>query len=282
MKFGGKEVLGVYLGDDPADALYLGDELVWSGSWTPAALFANEETGLWYDFSDLSTMFKDDAGNTAAEVDDVVGRVLDKSGNGIHAIQDDNAKRPILRQDEDDNYYLEFDGTDDFLVTASNLALASKTCSIFATVQRPASGFAIYLELSANANSNTYSFYCAAGAEAGFAGFTSKARATTANSLIAATAKNHAADTLALVAIQHDIDGNSTIRVDGEAGTDSTSNKGTSGNFASYPLYIGRRGGTDLAYNGPMYGVVVRGTLTTGDQLTEAEAYLAGKSGVAL
>lgn len=31
MNFGGKEVLGVYLGDDPVDALYLGDELVWSG-----------------------------------------------------------------------------------------------------------------------------------------------------------------------------------------------------------------------------------------------------------
>jgi hypothetical protein len=91
-----------------------------SGGFTPATL-----SGLvaWYDPSDLSSMYQDSAGTTPAAVDSPVGKILDKSGGGHHATQATSDSRPILRQ-SGGVYYLEFDGVDDSLETAS-FALAS-------------------------------------------------------------------------------------------------------------------------------------------------------------
>jgi hypothetical protein len=48
-------------------------------SFSPASLFALSEPGVWYDPSDLTTMFTDTAGTTQAAVGDAVALVLDKS-----------------------------------------------------------------------------------------------------------------------------------------------------------------------------------------------------------
>jgi hypothetical protein len=49
-------------------------------TFTPLDLFQNSEQGAWYDPSDLSTLFQDDAGTTPVTVDgDPVGLMLDKS-----------------------------------------------------------------------------------------------------------------------------------------------------------------------------------------------------------
>lgn len=97
--------------------------------WTPAELFASSEEGFWLDPSDLSTLWQDTAGTTPAAVGDPVGRVDDKSGNGHNAIQGTSGKRPILRQDGDGAYYLEFDGTDDTL--SITVATAQPWTSIY-------------------------------------------------------------------------------------------------------------------------------------------------------
>lgn len=47
--------------------------------WTPATLFAAAEVGVWYDPSDLTSMFQDSAGATAAAIESPVGLILDKS-----------------------------------------------------------------------------------------------------------------------------------------------------------------------------------------------------------
>ena len=52
------------------------------------------------------------------------------------------------------------------------------------------------------------------------------------------------------------------------------------GNFGNYPLYIGRRGGTLFPLNGNIYGLIVRGALTTDPLLSAAEAYMATKTGI--
>ena len=80
-------------------------------AFAPTALFGASEAGVWYDPSDLSSMFQDSAGTTPAAVDSPVGRINDKSGNGNNAVQATAAARPILRA----GGYLEFDGVDDFL-----------------------------------------------------------------------------------------------------------------------------------------------------------------------
>ena len=68
------------------------------GTLTPmgALLFAASEPGAWYDPSDLSTMFQDEAGTTpVTAVEQPVGRMLDKSGRGNHATQATTTKRPV-------------------------------------------------------------------------------------------------------------------------------------------------------------------------------------------
>jgi len=59
----------------------------------------------------------------------------------------------------------------------------------------------------------------------------------------------------------------------------SATDQGT-GNFLAYPIYIGRRGGTALPFNGRVYGMIVRfGANLTTDQITQTETWINGKTG---
>ena len=65
--------------------------------FSPASLFAAGEQGVWYDPSDLTTLFQDSAGTTpVTAVEQPVGKMLDKSGRGNHATQTTSTKRPVL------------------------------------------------------------------------------------------------------------------------------------------------------------------------------------------
>ena len=65
--------------------------------FSPASLFRNAEQGVWYDPSDLSTLFQDSAGTVpVTAVEQPVGLMLDKSGRGNHATQATSTKRPTL------------------------------------------------------------------------------------------------------------------------------------------------------------------------------------------
>ena len=60
-----------------------------------ASLFANNEPGVWYDPSDLTTLFQDTAGTTPVTTPgQTVALMLDKSGNGFHATQPTTSRRP--------------------------------------------------------------------------------------------------------------------------------------------------------------------------------------------
>jgi hypothetical protein len=85
-------------------------------AFDPASLFAGGEDGFWYDYSDLSTMFTDDAATTPVTADgDPVAVILDKSGNDNHGRQTTAASRPLYKTDGT-LHWLQFDNTDDFLV----------------------------------------------------------------------------------------------------------------------------------------------------------------------
>lgn len=71
-----------------------------------------------------------------------------------------------------------------------------------------------------------------------------------------------------------------TVRVNGVAANSSTSQGG--GNFGTYPLYIGRRGGTTLPFNGSIYQLIVRAAASTAAQVAQAEAYVGAKAGISL
>ena len=85
-----------------------------------SALFAGTQ-GVWYDPSDLSTVFQDAAGTIPGAVGQPVGRVLDISGNGNHASQAVSGDRPTLRS-SGGLYWLEFvTGVNDELRTGNFL-----------------------------------------------------------------------------------------------------------------------------------------------------------------
>jgi hypothetical protein len=93
---------------------------VYSEDWTPSRLFAGSEVGAWYDPSDFSSLFQDREGFVPVDfVGQKVGRMLDKSGNGIHWIAlaiDDGLNTdtlPILSTDGHGRFWLEFDGSPD-------------------------------------------------------------------------------------------------------------------------------------------------------------------------
>ena len=66
-----------------------------TGSVARAIAAANN--GLLFDPSDMSTLYQDAAGTTpVTAVEQPVGKILDKSGNGYHATQSITASRPVL------------------------------------------------------------------------------------------------------------------------------------------------------------------------------------------
>jgi hypothetical protein len=105
------------------DSNVVSDDLA-SATWSPAALFSGGATGAWYDPSDLSTVFQDTAGTTPAVANDPVGRINDKSGGGFHLLQATAGARPLLKTDGT-LYWLETDGTDDFMSSATTVSVSS-------------------------------------------------------------------------------------------------------------------------------------------------------------
>lgn len=101
----------------------------------PGWLFRNGGPGAWFDPSDPATLFQDAALTVPVTAPgQPVGGMLDKSGNGNHAIQTISAARPVYRTDGA-RHWLEFDGVDDRMQMQSSLNLNSGT--IFLALTEP-------------------------------------------------------------------------------------------------------------------------------------------------
>ena len=248
-------------------------------------LFANNEQGFFYDPNDLSTMFQDTAGTVpVTAVGRPVGLILDKSGRNNHAYQTTSASRPILRQNATTGaYYLEFDGSDDFFVTNSIDFTVTDKISLFTGVRKLADSTQIIAELSAQVAINNGTFYLVAGDDANGVGYTSLGRrGVIANIDQIARNFTYLAPDTAVLSAKHNISGNlSSMRRNGVVGINGTGSKGE-GNFGNYPLYIGRRGGTSLPFNGHIYGLIGIGKLVSDRETTSIEKELAKRAGVTL
>lgn len=96
-------------------------------AWAFDGLFKNGEQGVWFDPSDLKTMFQDVNEATPVTKDgDPVALIKDKSGNNNHATQTTASARPIYRTDGE-LHWLEFDGVDDWLKTSKIINVSYTT-----------------------------------------------------------------------------------------------------------------------------------------------------------
>ena len=87
----------------------------------PAQLFKNNEQGVWYDPSDISSMYQDAAMTIPVTANgDPIGAMMDLSGNGNHATQTVSASRPTYQTDGI-LHWLAFDGVDDFIKSSGFL-----------------------------------------------------------------------------------------------------------------------------------------------------------------
>jgi len=241
----------------------------------PSVLFANGEEGAWYDPSDLASMFQSSDGTTAAVVDQPVGYIRDKSGNGNHAIQATSDKRPTLRQ-SGSLYYLEFDGANDCLATSAIDFTGGDQMSVFAGAAKTASTNQVVAELSSSISSNNGSFRL-------FGSSTIWRYTSKGTNLVNGSASDYGIPSTSVLSGTSDISADQlTFNVDGDQEANPTSDQGT-GNYGNYALNIGSRdNGASLPLTGNIYGLVVRSTVSSAAEIAATEAYMATKSGVTL
>jgi hypothetical protein len=253
-------------------------------TFTPVALFASSEKGVWFDASDLSTMFQDSGGTVpVTTVGQPVGKILDKSGNNAHAVQTISASRPTYQVDSYGWPYLNFDGVDDYLITPSiNFTGTDKmTVSIGLYVAKSSSAGAA-LELGTDVNSVNGSFLF--GAPSATADHSLYLRGT---STIRATVNNVVLDDDIITGI-FDISQATKeleliprlnqVQLTGSQITWTGTDAGT-GNFGNLPLYIGARSGPSTVFGGHIYQIVVRGALSTATQIYQTENFIGSITG---
>lgn len=245
-------------------------------AFNPIALFAAGEQGVWYDPSDLSTLFQDAAGTipvTAAG--QPVGRVLDKSGRGNHASQATATSRPILQQ-SGGLWSLLFDGVDDWMVTGNIDFSATDKMTIWAGIYKASDATnSVFAELSTNA-SNTNGSFALFAPLSGAPSYDLRNGGTTRATL---TRTTFTAPHKAVVVGETNIAAPSiSMRVNTTTAAPLTSTQGT-GNYGNLPLYLGMRSGLAFPFNGNFHGLIVRGVTSTTQQVTDAETWMNGKIG---
>jgi len=237
-----------------------------------AALFSSGEEGAWYDPSDSTTVWQDAAGTIAATVGDPVGRIDDKSGNGNHATQSTSTARPTL-QSSGGLYYLDFDGVDDYLETATITIPTSTDFSL-------GMGFT-YLSLPADVQTAlSWGGYVSNG----FAFQTSKQSATTYKIRLARNRTTFVDGTLNNIGDPYvwTVE-NSSTGAEGRKNAVSDLSSATVTSVGSHVLSLGYRKDSNSQWADiNLYGTVAINRTLTAGEIGDLESYLATKSGVTL
>ena len=211
----------------------------------------------------------------SANVDLTLDSISVREIAGNHAYQTTLAARPTLQQDSNGLYYLSFDGTDDGMVTPSIDFTGTDKMTVWAGVRKNSDAAAgLVVELSAAIGSNNGAFAALAPASAA-ANAQYASKGTTQSS---ATPSGLTSPVTFVLCGQSSISGPSvSARINGVVAASNAFSQGT-GTYGNYPLYIGRRGGTSLPFNGRIYQLIVRGAASNAGQIAAGEAYVNAKT----
>lgn len=250
--------------------------------FTPSSFFSNNEQGVWYEPSLTNgTLFQDSAGTTpVTAVEQPVGLMLDKSGRGNHAFIATAIDRPILRQDAGGRYYLACNGANTWMQTNSIDFTATGKVTVFAGVRKLSdAATGMFVELSPAINTSPGSFALRTPHTAG-ANYAFLSNGTILGGAV--SGNSYPAPISNVLTAVGDISGDSArLRINGLEVPGGVGDQGT-GNYGNYPLYLFRRGGTSLPFNGSFYGLLIRGALTSDAQIAAMERWLAPKTGVTI
>jgi hypothetical protein len=210
-----------------------------------------------------------------------VGKRLDKSGNANHATQSVSSKRPTYR-DVDGVQWLEFDGIDDFLNTASVDFSGTDKMSVFARVRKPNdSGTApIVMNGDSGAQNGVFAIYAPhANSSRKWAWSLGGPNVGTSQTFLSVNTLP-APSTATMVGLFDKAASGATNRItprlNGVLQTSfSTEITGDgSANFRNDKIYIGVQNTTNDFFEGQMYGIVVRGATSSAQEVTDTEEYL--------
>jgi hypothetical protein len=269
-----------------SNRLEVGLRLPWRGSgivggappFTPASLFSSGEVGAWYDASDLSTMFQDEAGTipvTAAG--QAVARINDKSGRGINALQATPASRPLY-QTSGGKHWLEFDGVDDSINSGTANFSTTAQISAFAGVRRLTGGSPRGI-VRADATNGFYLTFASAPANGSLANELYQSGASTV--VASDTALSVGVD--AVVGAQMNRLGaaatNEVVLRQNGAGIASTVNSAGPQADTNFTSAFSLQMPGPFSGNYRMYQVVVLGRALTGGELASLESFINTKTG---
>lgn len=212
-----------------------------------------------------------------------IGPISVKEIPGNHFIQTTDSARPAYQIDGNGKPCVVYDGGDDFMVSAANVDFSGTDEMMVAAGLHKASDAAVgmFVEHSSNAGTNNGSFYLSAPHDTGAASVQVASRGT--SNAIATYTHGSVAAPVTLVAVgEANINTPfSRLRTNGVERASDTASQGT-GNYGSHLVYLGRRGGSSLPFNGRDYGITVLGRLPTDKELAQVEAYYAKAAGVTL
>lgn len=253
--------------------------LTWASQqfgFSPARLFSAGEVGFWGEVN-LNTVWQDSARTTPGAIDQPVGSWLLNTASGVTYATASGTSRPTLRQDGA-RTYLDFDGSNDFLVS-DTITPDTDKAQVFAGVRKnsdAAAGDILGLSATPSTGSGKINLVAPHNSAAATYGF----RSGGTSIRLATSPTTFPAPSLNVVAGIGDIAADVCIlRVNGSAVTSVVTDQGT-GNYSADVVYIGRRGGSSNAFNGRIYGLILRfGPNLTAAQIDQTEAWMNARTG---
>ena len=247
-----------------------------AAGFNPLTLFGAGEKGLIWDASLVSSLSQDTAGTTPVTAyTDPVGRILDLSGNGNHGTQT-LTNRPTWNAMPNGRPALLLDGSNDSLTTPAIDLTGTDRVTVLVGMRKVSDAVrGMLLEFGPSA-SFTQAFSINAPSSNGATNLVWTAAGSVA---VALTATPYAAGNNYVLNGAMDISDDTNIfRINGGQVATSGNNLGT-GNLGNKVLYVGRRDGATLPFNGYITCMIVIGRLLTAGETALAEAWINARTG---
>jgi hypothetical protein len=179
-------------------------------------------------------------------------------------------------------YYLRFDGVDDSLVVAAGINFTTTDkMSVWAGITKSTDALVgMLFEFTSDINTISGAFGLAVPGVMATPDYSFRTRGATNPALVQIS--GFPAPISNVLSAQYDNAGSGSgasaqvrPRINGVAQTAGGAT--TAGNYANAQLFIGRRGGATLPFNGQLNQLIVRAGLTSAAQIAQMEQFIAGK-----